>query len=67
MIRFAGCPGPPRGVGLLRRRSPSALIGLRDRPRLARRRHGPKWPYPGALFLALIVVALVPWLSVGFL
>jgi len=51
----------------LRRRSPSALIGLRDRPRLARRRHGPKWPYPGALFLALIVVALVPWLSVGFL
>jgi hypothetical protein len=28
---------------------------------------GRVWPYLGALFLALIVVALVPWLSVGFL
>jgi len=25
------------------------------------------WPYLGALFLALIVVALFPWLSIGFL
>ena len=25
------------------------------------------WPYLGALLLAVIVVAAVPWLSIGFL
>jgi TRAP-type C4-dicarboxylate transport system permease large subunit len=25
------------------------------------------WPYLGALLLALIIVAAVPWLSIGFL
>jgi hypothetical protein len=28
---------------------------------------GRVWPYLGAVLLALIVVALVPWLSIGFL
>ena len=28
---------------------------------------GRVWPYLGALVLALIVVAAVPWLSIGFL
>jgi TRAP-type C4-dicarboxylate transport system permease large subunit len=25
------------------------------------------WPYLGAVLLALVVVALIPWLSIGFL
>jgi TRAP-type C4-dicarboxylate transport system permease large subunit len=25
------------------------------------------WPYLGALFFGLVIVAAVPWLSIGFL
>src|SRR5207302_3392099 len=54
-----GLFAPPFGVGFyaacaIGRVSPDAAMGR-------------VWPYLGALFLALIVVALVPWLSVGFL
>jgi len=28
---------------------------------------GRVWPYLGAVLIALIVVALFPWLSIGFL
>jgi len=28
---------------------------------------GRVWPYLGAVLIALIVVALIPWLSIGFL
>src|SRR6266852_1780858 len=54
-----GLFAPPFGVGFyaacaIGRVSPDAAMGR-------------VWPYLGALLLALIVVALVPWLSVGFL
>jgi tripartite ATP-independent transporter DctM subunit len=54
-----GLFAPPFGVGFyaacaIGRVSPDAAMGR-------------VWPYLGALFLALIIVALVPWLSVGFL
>src|SRR5947209_3698 len=54
-----GLFAPPFGVGFyaacaISRVSPDAAMGR-------------VWPYLGALFLALIIVALVPWLSVGFL
>ena len=25
------------------------------------------WPYLGALFVALLLIAAIPWLSIGFL
>jgi tripartite ATP-independent transporter DctM subunit len=54
-----GLFAPPFGVGFyaacaIGRVSPDAAMGR-------------VWPYLGAVLLALIVVALVPWLSIGFL
>src|SRR5712671_1160941 len=54
-----GLFAPPFGVGFyaacaIGRVSPDAAM-----PRI--------WPYLGALLLALVVVAAVPWLSIGFL
>jgi TRAP-type C4-dicarboxylate transport system permease large subunit len=54
-----GLFAPPFGVGFyaacaIGRVSPDAAM-----PRI--------WPYLGALLLALVVVAAVPWLSTGFL
>jgi tripartite ATP-independent transporter DctM subunit len=54
-----GLFAPPFGVGFyaacaIGRVSPDQAMGR-------------VWPYLGALFLALIVVALFPWLSIGFL
>src|SRR5229473_1812301 len=54
-----GLFAPPFGVGFyaacaIGRVSPDAAM-----PRI--------WPYLGALLLALIIVAAVPWLSIGFL
>ena len=43
------------------------LRGLRDRQGRARPRHRRVWPHLGALLVALIVIAAVPWLSIGFL
>jgi len=54
-----GLFAPPFGVGFyaacaIGRVSPDAAMGR-------------VWPYLGAVLLALMVVALVPWLSIGFL
>ena len=54
-----GLFAPPFGVGFyaacaIGRVSPDEAMGR-------------VWPYLGAVLLALIVVALVPWLSIGFL
>ena len=54
-----GLFAPPFGVGFFT----ACAIGNVDPDEAVSR----VWPYLGALFLALIVVALVPWLSVGFL
>src|SRR5207247_7780437 len=54
-----GLFAPPFGVGFY-----AACASGRVSPHAAM---GRVWHYLGALFLALIVVALVPWLSVGFL
>jgi TRAP-type C4-dicarboxylate transport system permease large subunit len=54
-----GLFAPPFGVGFysacaIGRVSPDAAMGR-------------VWPYLGALLLALILVAALPWLSIGFL
>jgi len=54
-----GLFAPPFGVGFYA----ACAIG-RVSPDIAM---GRVWPYLGALLLALVVVALLPWLSVGFL
>jgi len=50
---------PPFGVGFYA----ACAIGKVD-PSLAMPR---VWPYLGALFVALLVIAAVPWISIGFL
>jgi len=50
---------PPFGVGFYA----ACAIGKVD-PNLAMQR---VWPYLGALFVALLVIAAVPWISTGFL
>ena len=51
---------PPFGVGLLR--------GLRDRQGVADDRDAACVALPAAaLFVALVIIAAVPWLSIGFL
>jgi tripartite ATP-independent transporter DctM subunit len=54
-----GLFAPPFGVGFYA----ACAIGRVDPDRAVRF----VWPYLGALFLALIAIAAVPWLSVGFL
>ena len=54
-----GLFAPPFGVGFYA----ACAIG-RVSPDIAM---GRVWPYLGALLIALIIVALVPWLSIGFL
>jgi TRAP-type C4-dicarboxylate transport system permease large subunit len=54
-----GLFAPPFGVGYYAAR----VIG-RVAPDVAMRHI---WPYLGALFIGLIIVAAVPWLSIGFL
>ena len=54
-----GLFAPPFGVGFyaacaIGRVSPDEAMGR-------------VWPYLGAVFVALIIVALIPWLSIGFL
>ena len=54
-----GLFAPPFGVGFY-----AACAVGRVSPDLAMNR---AWPYLGALMIALIIVAAVPWLSIGFL
>jgi TRAP-type C4-dicarboxylate transport system permease large subunit len=54
-----GLFAPPFGVGFYA----ACAIG-RVSPDLAMRR---VWVYLGALFVALVTIAAVPWLSIGFL
>jgi TRAP-type C4-dicarboxylate transport system permease large subunit len=54
-----GLFAPPFGVGFYA----ACAIG-RVPPDAAMRR---VWPYLGAVLVALLLVALIPWLSVGFL
>ena len=54
-----GLFAPPFGVGFYS----SCAIGKVDPARAMTR----IWPYLGALFVALLLVACIPWLSVGFL
>jgi len=54
-----GLFAPPFGVGFYA----ACAIGRVDPDRAV----SYVWPYLGALFLALIVIAAVPWLSIGFL
>ena len=54
-----GLFAPPFGVGFYA----ACAIG-KVNPDLAMKR---VWPYLGALFVALLVIATVPWISIGFL
>jgi TRAP-type C4-dicarboxylate transport system permease large subunit len=54
-----GLFAPPVGVGYYM----ACAIGRVDPVEGMR----PIWPYLLALFVGLLIVALVPWLSVGFL
>ena len=54
-----GLFAPPLGVGYYS----ACAIGRVD-PDVGRRRI---WPYLAALLVGLVVVAAVPWLSIGFL
>jgi tripartite ATP-independent transporter DctM subunit len=54
-----GLFAPPFGVGFYA----ACAIGRVDPDRAVAH----VWPYLGALFVALIVIAAVPWLSIGFL
>jgi TRAP-type C4-dicarboxylate transport system permease large subunit len=54
-----GLFAPPFGVGFY-----AACAVGRVSPDLAMNR---AWPYLGALMIALIIVAAIPWLSIGFL
>lgn len=54
-----GLVTPPFGVGYY---AASAISGIKADAALTR-----IWPYLGAVFIALILVALFPWLSTGFL
>jgi tripartite ATP-independent transporter DctM subunit len=54
-----GLFAPPFGVGYY-----AACVIGRIAPDVAMRHI---WPYLGALFIGLIIVAAVPWLSIGFL
>ena len=54
-----GLFAPPFGVGFY-----AACAVGRVSPDLAMNR---AWSYLGALMIALIIVAAVPWLSIGFL
>lgn len=54
-----GLFAPPFGVGFYA----ACAIGKVD-PDLAIKR---VWPYLGALFIALLLIAAIPWISIGFL
>ena len=54
-----GLFAPPFGVGFY-----AACAISRVNPAAAMKR---VWPYLGALFVALVLIATVPWISVGFL
>jgi TRAP-type C4-dicarboxylate transport system permease large subunit len=54
-----GLFSPPLGVGYY-----AACVIGRVSPDAGMRRI---WPYMGALVIGLLVVALVPWFSIGFL
>ncbi|MDQ0137705.1 tripartite ATP-independent transporter DctM subunit [Neorhizobium galegae] len=54
-----GLVAPPFGVGYY---AASAISGIKADAALTR-----IWPYLGAVFIALVLVALFPWLSTGFL
>jgi TRAP-type C4-dicarboxylate transport system permease large subunit len=54
-----GLFAPPFGVGFYA----ACAIG-RVHPDLAIK---PVWPYLGALFVALLLIAAFPWISIGFL
>lgn len=54
-----GLFAPPFGVGFY----VACAIGRVDPDRAMAH----LWPYLGALFIALILIAAVPWLSTGFL
>jgi TRAP-type C4-dicarboxylate transport system permease large subunit len=54
-----GLFAPPMGVGFYA----ACAIGKVSPDRVVSR----VWGYLGALFIALLVVAFVPWLSIGFL
>jgi tripartite ATP-independent transporter DctM subunit len=54
-----GLFAPPFGVGFYA----ACAIGKAD-PDLAMKR---VWPYLGALFIALLLIATIPWISIGFL
>lgn len=54
-----GLFAPPFGVGFYA----ACAIG-KVNPGLAMRR---VWPYLGALFAALVIIAAVPWISIGFI
>ena len=53
-----GLFAPPFGVGIYA----ACAIGRVDPNRAVRH----VWPYLGALFVALVVIAAWPWLSIGF-
>ncbi len=55
-----GLFAPPFGVGFYG----ACAIGRINRPTTALWRI---WPYIGALVVALMIVAAIPWLSIGFL
>ena len=54
-----GLFAPPVGVGFYA----ACAIGKVDPDQALNR----IWPYLGALLLALLVIAFVPWVSIGFL
>jgi TRAP-type C4-dicarboxylate transport system permease large subunit len=54
-----GLFAPPFGVGFYA----ACAIG-KVNPDLAMKR---VWPYLGTLFIALLIIATVPWISIGFL
>ena len=49
------------------RRSGWLLRGMRDQPHQPRRRHETNHRYMVALLIGTLIVAAVPWISIGFL
>ena len=55
-----GLFSPPFGVRLLRARVPSVVYRRTSRSAAS-------WPHLTALFVALLILIAVPWISIGFL
>ena len=60
--------GPEPSAGLRRRRSRrGAAMGEAARASILPRAFAPIWGYLLALLIGLIIVAIFPWISIGFL